>query len=353
MKRLLFLLMALLWPAICSASWQAVGNGYYVWTTSYGNDGYYYTRNYTAPYWYNGCYYAGSYNYVRSYQIPVTQTVNYSSNWKSDILKAVEKRADSKLFLQALRESGLASPAETTLLEGNGITNIKGTSVYQSGYYPFAQQGNTLVSLKDYSPNIGHVDIQGAFNQISRIAEQSITMGDNMAYALSQGVGQVADAQLQIAKVQEAGKVAVALAQTSVPPKQVTTKFEAQVGASSGTSRASATGAPPGNGNPPATPQPDPPDAGGGPSALGLIWTQGLMNNACAKCHNPEKAKGGLDLSQFDKWDADRLAEYGPKIAARVTSRDPEFQMPPPDSGIKPLTPLEIKKLLDVLPLGN
>lgn len=345
MKRLCLFLLALWWPLVASAEWRVVGNGYYLWYGASGSDGWYYTKTCTQPYWYCGKYYAGTCSYVRAYQVPVASSVTYSANWKSDLLKAVERQKDSQLFIQALRESGLQAPTATTLVNGENITTVKGTQVYQSGYYyPHAEQGTTLVGLKEYAPNIGQVDLSGNLNQVQRVLDQTLKLADNMAYDLSGHIGQITQGQLELAKIQSAGKVAVALAQASSPPKQVTTQFEAQAGASSGTSRASATTAPPG---------PLPPDPAGPPQngALARIEIQQMFNQACIKCHSTEKAKAGLDLSQFDKWGDDQLAEYGPKIAARIISHDAEFQMPPPDSGIKPLSPLEIKKVLAVVPV--
>lgn len=323
------------------SGYYAAGNGYYCYQTAAGvNDGYYYTRTCTQGYWYCGKWYNGTCSYTRVAPIAIAQApVQYSTNWKSDLLKAIEHQKDNQLFLQALRESGLQVPSTHTVAANHG-TVITGTQTYQQGYYqPFAEQGSTLFGLKAYTPNIGQVDIQGTLNQLSRLSEQSMNQADNMAYAFSQQVGQIGHHQAEIAKIQEAGRVAVALAQASSPPRQVTTKFEARTGEnSSRDARASSV-----------PPQPPSPDTQTG-AVLPRVWVGELFRQTCVKCHGPEMAKAELDLSNFANWNDDLIAEYGPKIAARVTSHDPEFQMPPPDSKIV-LKPIEIKKILALLPL--
>lgn len=88
-----------------------------------------------------------------------------------------------------------------------------------------------------------------------------------------------------------------------------------------------------------------------GSGALPLVRVGELFRVACGKCHGPEKAEKDLDLTNFANWDQGRLAEYGLKIAARISSRDPEKQMPPPDSQIDPLTAAEMKLVMSVLPI--
>ena len=84
---------------------------------------------------------------------------------------------------------------------------------------------------------------------------------------------------------------------------------------------------------------------------MAVIQVGELFRKACIKCHGPEDAKGKLDLSNFANWGPERVAEYGPKIATRIVSHDPDVQMPPPESGIKPLSYGEIKLVLSVLAL--
>ena len=115
--RLLILVILLFAKTASGGGWQVAGNGYYL---SVPSDGWYYSRVVGQPYWYNGCYYAGAVSYQKVLQVPQKQVshVTYSTNWKSDLLKAVERQKDNQLFLQALRESGLQGAA-TPLVQGS------------------------------------------------------------------------------------------------------------------------------------------------------------------------------------------------------------------------------------------
>ncbi len=77
-----------------------------------------------------------------------------------------------------------------------------------------------------------------------------------------------------------------------------------------------------------------------------------LLAEHCIKCHGPDEAEGGLDLSNREKallkTDSDVLAIVPGKasdseVIKRITSTDPELRMPPGEE--KPLNESEIARL--------
>jgi hypothetical protein len=96
-----------------------------------------------------------------------------------------------------------------------------------------------------------------------------------------------------------------------------------------------------------------PPDGGKGPRVEFNRDVRPILSEACFQCHGPDKAKrkGGLRLDTREGALAGSDAGGGPvivpgkpdesEVVARITSDDPDEQMPPPDSG-KSLTPGQV-----------
>lgn len=80
-----------------------------------------------------------------------------------------------------------------------------------------------------------------------------------------------------------------------------------------------------------------------------------ILSNSCFKCHGPdaETVAAGLRLDTFDEATKNRNGAFGivpgepgkSRMWARVSHEDPARRMPPPDMGVKPLTPTQIETL--------
>lgn len=68
----------------------------------------------------------------------------------------------------------------------------------------------------------------------------------------------------------------------------------------------------------------------------------------CGRCHNAEKADGGLDLAQWGTWDAQRFNEVKDGIFDRIRTVSPDKRMPPIQSGIE-LTPAEFAAIVQAV----
>lgn len=77
-----------------------------------------------------------------------------------------------------------------------------------------------------------------------------------------------------------------------------------------------------------------------------------ILSNHCFKCHGPDAAQAaaGLRLDQFELATADRDGQFAVKpgssslsrIVIRASEKEEGMKMPPPDSGVKPLTSEQI-----------
>lgn len=76
-----------------------------------------------------------------------------------------------------------------------------------------------------------------------------------------------------------------------------------------------------------------------------------ILSQRCYKCHGPDAAKAAAGLRLDSLETAQKAGAIIPgkpgssRIIARVSEKDPESRMPPPDSGVKPLTKAEIQIL--------
>lgn len=84
-----------------------------------------------------------------------------------------------------------------------------------------------------------------------------------------------------------------------------------------------------------------------------------ILINMCVHCHSPGKPGGGVPLNTLkDLVDSPRLlvipgnaAESGLYLAVREKAK-PSKKMPPPDSGIRPLTTEEVQVIVDWINSG-
>ena len=314
------LLVAMFIPVTAEASngYTHIENGYYLkYNASGQHDGWWYRKN-------NCC------HYYRHSQVPA-KGVAYSANWKSDLVKALEKAKDTELFLEAIKESGLQVNPNSLPSEYQGYARGQSTIMSGYGYVPYAAQGQSIMGLAAYAPNIGQVDIEALLRTQQRTTERQAENAAQANNYLTDRIGQLGAEQANIAKLQVATAAIIAAAQTSTPPRIEQHQWEAgsggQVGGQAGGQ--ATTGQTPGD-------------------AIALVRAANVMSNKCVSCHGPNEKKGGLDLSAFATWDDATAQQYEPKIAARITSRDPAKQMPPPD---KPqLDAADLRTLLNVLP---
>lgn len=316
-------LVALLIPATAEASngYTHIENGYYLkYNASGQHDGWWYRKN-------NCC------QYYRHSQVPA-KGVSYSANWKSDLVKALEKAKDTELFLEAIKESGLQVNPASLPSEYQGYARGQSTIYQGYGYVPYAAQGQSIMGLAAYAPNIGQVDIEGLLRTQQRLAERQSENASQANNYLTDRIGQVGAEQANIAKLQVATAAIVAAAQTQTQPRIEQHSWESGSGGQSG-----------GNGSLPGgqtTTGQTPGDA------IALVRAANVLSNKCVSCHGPNEKKGGLDLSGFATWDDATAEHYEIKIRDRITSRDPAKQMPPPD---KPqLDAADLRTLLNVLP---
>lgn len=299
--------------------------GFYLLGTPSHNDGNWYVVR-------DGCYVRHS-RFRQQNRSAFRSTVRYSSDWKSNLVRALEKKKDHELFLRALRESGLQSPGASALGNASDYYGAAGgTSVYSYGYIPNADQGGTIYGVEAFAPNIGRVDIAGLLNQQMRLVER-LSEGTNLANnAVSDRIGQLAKAQAEVAKIREAGKILIETVRAAQPQRIEVYRRETRRPDREATDKAAASA------------------PAGEVEALTLARAQDVLNRSCAKCHGPEKAEANLDLTKFSSWTDEELALHGPKILARVTSRDQERMMPPLAGGVPPLGVGALRQLLRVIP---
>lgn len=339
------------WLAIVSvacAEWRGIGDGYFVTNP---NDGWYYRQQCaTVPVYYGYCNkcvrYETQCSYVRYSAIPVQQTivknVRYSKNWKNDLLEAIERQKDSELFIQAVRESGLRSG-----IAGGNVNNaVLNSDYYAKGAfnvvngYPYAEQGSTAYGLAAYVPNIGKIDVENALHLQSQLAQQLIQVTGQTSVAFGDRVGQIGEAQKEIAKIQAASAAIVETVRASQPRTQASGNLELHSGAGA---RAAAAGVIQDNAARLAQTLQQ-------PGALARVKAGQLMVQACVQCHGPEKAEARLRLDDFDTWDGQKLATMGPKIKVRIITTVPEDIMPPVDSDVQALNTEEKMVILGALP---
>lgn len=341
------------------AGWifRSAGNGYYCRYNDLGvNDGWYYTS-------YCGRYYP--YSQITTSVVNKTYAAAPPVGWKTELVRTLNAQKENEFFIRAIRESGLQPEQAQGLLAQygvpqanfNGASYVRGVTQYTSGV-PYAQQGSTLYGVAAYAPNIGQVDIQGILAQQARLAEQLGNVAGTTNLAFNDRVQQVSEAQLEITKIQEAGRVAVATIQASQTPRTTTHQWEvgSQRGGSSGQQPQQPPAAP-GNGDtrrgdgrpePGATGSSAPPGQGQRP-AIALVKAEEFFNNACISCHGVKKVEKNLDLRNFSQWSPEKFEEYRDVIWDRITTDDPKYIMPPASSGIKPATQEEERFLREAL----
>jgi hypothetical protein len=359
------LLLLCLFASTASAGWlfRSAGNGYYCRYNDAGaNDGWYYTQ-------YCGRYYP--YSQIVTNATVTSKAAYTPASWKTELVRTLNAQKENEFFIKAIRESGLQPEQAQNLLAQygqpaasfNSASYIRGTTQYTSGI-PYAQQGTTLYGLAAYAPNIGQVNIEGILAQQARLAEQLSGVAGQTNLAFNDRVNQISEAQLEITKIQEAGRVAVATIQASQTPRTTTHQWEV------GGSRQGRQGSqlptlpPPGQGDsdtrrgdgrpndggagtsvPPGNPNGPPQQRG----AIAIIKTEEFFNNACIKCHGVKKVEKDLDLRNFSQWSEEKLDQYADVIWDRVNAEDPRDIMPPPSSGIQPATQEEKRFLREAL----
>ena len=300
MKNLLTLLL-ILSSTLCYAGdrwyWLPARNGYYTRSCASGNDGWYYSRN-------------ASGQYVQTQQINNT-TINIPpANWKVNLVNALSAQRENDYYLQALRESGLMPDQQA---------NAYGQ---QSGYSTstmYTQQGNGYHSLQSYAPNIGSVDIEGLIAKNARTIERMIDGTGQASAAMSDRIGQIIDGQNEALKINAAGAALVASIQATQVSKTTQTTTQTFAGPSQGQ----------------VPPEPTPAiQAQALPqvNALDFVRAEAVLAAKCAKCHTLDR-KGDFSFNRIDQTNA--AAIWG----ALNSHKKP---MPPPDSGIAPLTPAEL-----------
>jgi mono/diheme cytochrome c family protein len=314
---LLFLVAFSMSATIAEASnyWRSIGNGYHLLYTSSGqHDGWYYRVSHGR--------------YCRHSRVP-SSSVSYSANWKSDLVKALDKAKDTELFIAAIRESGLRVD-QNSLPDTYGYA--RGHSTIYQGY---AAQGQSILGLAAYAPSIGQVDIESLLRTQQRLAERQSDNASQANNFLTDRIGQVGELQTEVAKIQAAGAAIVASVQAASPPRTEVHQWERGSGSNSQQhSHQSQTQV----------------ERSPGPQsyALSVVGAQHVLDTKCVACHGPNKKSGGLDLSNFSTWDESLQDAYEVKIRERITTSDPAKKMPPVD---KPqLAAADMKKLLNVLP---
>lgn len=314
-------------------SYRVYSPGYYTYSNGVTNDGYYYT------------YYCGK--YARYSAIPQTTNitnVTYTNDWKNNLVKALDRAKDNEFFIKSVQASGLSISDNSPLLQasyGQYGYAVKGQTVYQ--------QGSTVYGIQAYAPDIGRVSIDANLERMSRLAGR---LGESTQFAnaaFADRLGQVAEAQKEIAKVQEAGRVMVAAISASQTPKTITQTFQAEPAYPS-PSRSN------GRYQPPSDPRNDNAQSGittgsdDSGRTIAVVRTQALYNVACNECHSGPKPKGNLDLTNVTRWGLEQHRAYDYKIRDRVTTDDPEKVMPPSDSKHKRLTGDELRSILAAHP---
>lgn len=294
--------------------------GFYLNGTVKQNDGWWWRCS-------NGRFYRHS--QFRQQQAKAQAQVQYSANWKSDLVKALDKQRDHELFLQALRESGLQSNQQG-YSNGNDYSATSGSSTYSYGYVPFADQGGTIygATVKDYAPNIGQVDVAALVNQQMRLVER-LSEGTNTANnAVAGQINSLANAQAEVAKIQAAGQVLVETVRAAQAPATAHHTWQRETQSQ----------------------QQSQPQALSAPqtTATDMVRVAALFERSCVKCHGAEKAQGGLNLSGFDSWGTQQRAEVAQAIMDRITSQDPEMRMPPPPAD--PVGVEDLRALMAVFP---
>lgn len=329
MKRLMLIVALLLMPAVANAWYYAPWGSYYYQT----NDG---TTAINNKYY---RYYCGNY-YWAGYLPAATATTSAEYvSFEDRLLGVLERQKKRESYAKLIKDTGLAVTPEGQQLVRELVSTTGGGYGYQySGqttYQQGADIGHSLFSLQQLSPNIGQVNIDARIQEQQRTVDRLIEAGTIINAAATDQLSRVVDGQRDIAKIQEAGKVSVAMIQASVTPKTITSTYVAQP---------TAIGQPQQNSNQP-PPQPTP-DNSGQPQqsnqVLSLLTAQRLMKVACIKCHSGDQPKAGMDLSTFADWGRDAHSKWDKSIRARVTSRDAAKMMPPPDSGQSPLNADEL-----------
>lgn len=306
MKKFLLALFVFLIPAICSAGWYEYSPGWYLNGVPGANDGYIYYRT---------CY-CGCYRYCVYGPIPVTTVVNntnvaYGANWKERLVDALNTKKDNELYIQALVQSGLASPGATVSSAYVGNYGVSGYHTITQGY---AQQGSTLYGMAAVPAQqfygtgaVAAHEFQRSVDGLRDVMAQSY----NYAGALT---AQKIEGDNVTARILASGQVAAQLAAVNNPPTTTTTAWSNQQTAGV------------------ANPQQQQPTAanpyGNREGLIPGITREVLTKQNCGQCHNGAKHQGNFDLAVLDSLQPSDRVKLAQIAHDRMISQDPKVHMP-------------------------